>query len=158
MTCGSRARPREIVSHFFFEPQAPTELFCQRHQRLNRERCERARFLLERDLENPPTLDMLAKEVQCSSFYLSRIFVQHAGTSIPRYLRSKRVEKAAELLRAGRMSVTEVAIAVGYASVSSFNKAFVEHFGCCPAGLYPHGQKSIEEFLAQQNGTSLRQA
>ncbi len=64
---------------------------------MNRERCERARFLLERDLENPPSLPMLAKEVQCSPFYLSRIFVQHVGSSIPRYLRIKRLEKAGEL-------------------------------------------------------------
>ncbi|HEY0257555.1 MAG TPA: AraC family transcriptional regulator [Candidatus Methylacidiphilales bacterium] len=133
----------EICSHLFFEPQASTELFCKRHHRLNRERCERVRFLLERDIENPPSLDMLAKEVQCSSFYLSRIFVQQTGSSIPRYLRTKRVERAADLLRSGKISVTEVAMQVGYSSISSFNKAFVEHFGCCP-GLYPHAKTLLK--------------
>lgn len=141
-----QSKTTEILSHLFFQPEAPTELFCQRHQRLNRERCERVLFLLERDIENPPTLDMLAKEVQCSSFYLSRIFVQQTGTSIPRFLRVKRVEKAAELLRAGKMSVTEVAMAVGYSSISSFNKAFVEHFGCCP-GLYPHAKNLLKNVM-----------
>lgn len=134
-----QSKTTEILSHLFFQPEAPAELFCQRHQRLNRERCERVLFLLERDLENPPSLDMLAKEVQCSPFYLSRLFVQQTGTSIPRYLRIKRVEKAADLLRGGRMSVTEAAMTVGYSSLSSFNKAFVEHFGVCP-GLYPHAR------------------
>ncbi len=142
-----QSKTTEILSHLFFQPEAPAELFCQRHQRLNRERCERALFLLERDLENPPSLDMLAKEVQCSSFYLSRIFVQQTGTSIPRYLRVKRVEKAAELLRAGRMSVTEAAMTVGYSSLSSFNKAFVEYFGCCP-GLYPHAKSLLKNLPA----------
>ncbi len=80
---------------------------------------------------------MLAQEVQCSPFYLSRIFVQHTGMSIPACLRLKRVEKAAELLRSGTVRVTDAAMAVGYSSLSSFNKAFVERFGCCP-GLYPH--------------------
>jgi AraC-like DNA-binding protein len=51
----------------------------------------------------------------------------------------KRMEKAAELLKTGRANVTEAATAVGYASLSAFNKAFLEHFGCCP-GLYPHGK------------------
>jgi AraC family transcriptional regulator len=138
-----QSKTTEILSHLFFRPEAPAELFCQRHQRLNRERCERVLFLLERDIENPPSLDMLAKEVQCSSFYLSRIFVQQTGTSIPRYLRVKRVEKAAELLRLGKMSVTEAAMSVGYASISSFNKAFVEYFGCCP-GLYPHAKNLLK--------------
>ncbi|MEJ0000509.1 MAG: hypothetical protein WDO13_15925 [Verrucomicrobiota bacterium] len=62
-TCWSRPCPRprattwyhsktnEILAHLFFRPEPAGELFCQRHQRLNRERCERVLFLLERDLE-----------------------------------------------------------------------------------------------------------
>jgi AraC-like DNA-binding protein len=56
---------------------------------------------------------------------------------IPKYIRLKRIEKAGELLRSGKMNVTEAAMAVGYSSLSAFNKAFVEQMGCCP-GLYPH--------------------
>ncbi len=129
----------EILAQTIYPEENPEELFCQRHQRGNRERVERVRFLIERDLENPPSLDMLAQEVGCSSFYLSRIFAQETGVSIPKFLRLKRMEKSAELLRTGRANVTEAAVAVGYASLSAFNKAFLDHFGCCP-GLYPHGK------------------
>ena len=129
----------EILAQTIYPDENPDELFCQRHQRGNRERVERVRYLLERDLENPPSLDMLAREVACSPSYLSRIFAQEAGASIPKFLRLKRMEKAADLLRTGRANVTEAAFAVGYASLSAFNKAFVERFGCCP-GLYPHGR------------------
>ena len=132
-------RVLEILAQTIYPDENPAELFCQRHQRSNRERVERVRFLIERDLENPPSLDMLAQEVGCSSFYLSRVFAQETGASIPKFLRLKRMEKAAELLRHGRANVTEAAVAVGYASLSAFNKAFVELFGCCP-GLYPHGK------------------
>ncbi|PWU06740.1 MAG: hypothetical protein C5B47_07145 [Verrucomicrobia bacterium] len=126
----------EILSYLFFEPEKPAELFCERYHRLNQERCERVLFLLERDLENPPSLNMLAQEIQCSPFHLSRIFVQQTGFTIPGYIRRKRLEKAAGLLRSDdKMSITEVAMTVGYSSISSFNKAFVEHFGRCP-GLY----------------------
>ncbi len=131
-------RVLEILAQTIYPDENPDELFCQRHQRSNRERIERVRYLIERDLENPPSLDMLAQEVGCSSFYLSRIFAQETGASIPKFLRLKRLERAAELLRTGRANVTEAAVAVGYASLSSFNKAFLELFGCCP-GLYPHG-------------------
>ena len=132
-------RVLEILAQTIFPVEDPDELFCQRHQRNNRERVERVRYLIERDLENPPSLDMLAQEVGCSQFYLSRVFAQETGASIPKFLRLKRIEKAAELLRTGKANVTEAALSVGYASLSAFNKAFVEHFGCCP-GLYPHGQ------------------
>ena len=61
--------------------------------------------------------------------------------SIPRYLRTKRIDRAAELLKTGKANVTEAAMAVGYSSLSAFNKAFVEQMGCCP-GLYPAGKIS----------------
>jgi AraC-like DNA-binding protein len=95
-----------------------------------------ARYLLERDPENPPSLEMLAQDVECSPFHLSRIFTEAHGMSIPRFVRTRRIEKAAELLRSGKMNLTEAAFAVGYASLSAFNRAFVEQMGCCP-GLYP---------------------
>ena len=132
-------RTLEILSQTVFQPESDGELFCQRHQRVNRQRVERVRFVIERDLENPPSLEMLGQEVGCSPFYLSRIFAQESGVSIPKFLRMKRMEKAAELLRVGKANVTEAAMTVGYSSLSAFSKAFVEHFGCCP-GLYPHFQ------------------
>lgn len=131
-----RGKVLEILAHLLFSAGDPSELFCQRHQRQNRERAERVQYLLERDLENPPTLEMLAREVACSPFHLSRIFAEEAGMSIPRYLRTKRIDRAAELLKTGKANVTEAAMAVGYSSLSAFNKAFVEQMGCCP-GLYP---------------------
>lgn len=126
----------EILSQTLFQENRPAELFCQQHRRQNRERVERVRFILERDLENPPSLEMLAREVGCSSFYLSRLFSQETGSSIPKYIRLKRLEKAGEFLRSGSMNVTESAMAVGYSSLSAFNKAFVEHYGTSPS-LYP---------------------
>ena len=132
-------RVLEILSLTIFLEETDGELFCHKHQRTNRERVERVRYLVERDLENPPSLEMLAEEVGCSTFYLSRIFAQDTGASIPKFLRMKRIEKAAETLRTGRMNVTEAAMAVGYSSLSAFTKAFVEQIGCCP-GLYPHAK------------------
>lgn len=123
----------EVLSHFLFQPQAPAELFCERHHRINRERCERVVHLLRRDMENPPSLQMLADEVGCSPFYLSRIFAQELGISIPKALRKMRIEKAAELLRAGGISVTDVAMQIGYSSLGAFNKAFLEQMKSTPS-------------------------
>ena len=129
-------RVLEILSLTLFPQEDPDELYSQKHQRTNREYAERARFLIERDLENPPSLDMLAIEIGCSKFNLSRIFAQETGASIPKFLRMKRIEKAAELIRTGKMNVSQAAFTVGYSSLSAFNRAFVEQMGCFP-GLYP---------------------
>src|SRR5207253_2467852 len=83
------------------------EFFCMRQKRVARDRVERTKELLGRDLANPPSLEMLGQEVGCSPFYLSRIFSREVGLTIPQYLRNIRMERAAELLRSGRFNVTE---------------------------------------------------
>ena len=107
-----------------------------RQKRVARERVERVKQVLARDLANPPTLEMIGQEVGCSPFYLSRIFSREVGLTIPQYLRKLRMERAAELLKSGEFNVTEAALEVGYSSQSHFSQAFHETFGCCP-GLYP---------------------
>ena len=92
--------------------------------------------ILRRDPTNPPTLEQLGREAGCSPFYLSRTFSKETGQTIPQYLRQLRLERASGLLKQGRMNVTEVALAVGYSSLSHFSQAFHQQFGCCP-GLYP---------------------
>ena len=132
------AKILELLSLLVFAPDPSKdkgEMFCDRQKRLGRERVEQACAILARDLENPPTLEMLAAEVGCGAFHLSRMFSQQVGQTVPQYLRQLRLERAAQLLREGRCNVTEAAMAVGYSSLSHFSKAFWEAYGCCP-GLY----------------------
>jgi AraC family transcriptional regulator len=130
-----QSKALELMSHFLFAPKDP-ELFCMRQKRVARDRVERTKELLARDLANPPTLEALGQEVGCSPFYLSRIFSREVGLTIPQFLRNLRMERAAALLRSGRYNVTEAATEVGYSSLSHFSKAFCETIGCCPV-LYP---------------------
>ena len=130
-----QSKALELMAHLLFAPKDP-ELFCMRQKRVARDRVERTKELLARDVSNPPTLEALGQEVGCSPFHLSRIFSREVGLTIPQFLRNLRMERAAELLRSGRYNVTEAATEVGYASLSHFSKAFCETIGCCPA-LYP---------------------
>ena len=126
----------ELAVTFLLRPPPEEELFCTRQQRLAQERAEQVIVLLRQDLADPPSLEELGRKIGCSHFYLSRIFSQHTGQTIPQYLRQLRMDKAAELLRTGEFNVTEAALEVGYSSLSHFSHAFHETFGCCP-GLYP---------------------
>jgi AraC-like DNA-binding protein len=138
-----QSKALELMSHFLFTPKDP-EFFCMRQKRVARDRVERTKELLARDLAEPPTLEMLGREVGCSPFYLSRSFSREVGLTIPQYLRKLRMERAAELLRSGRYNVTEAATEVGYASLSHFSKAFCETIGCCPV-LYPMAKNVIAD-------------
>jgi AraC-like DNA-binding protein len=136
-----QSKALELMAHFLFAPKDP-EFFCMRQKRVARERVERTKELLARDLANPPSLEMLGQEVGCSPFHLSRIFSREVGLTIPQYLRNVRMERAAKLLRTGRYNVTEAATEVGYSSLSHFSKAFCETIGCCPV-LYPAAKNVI---------------
>jgi AraC-like DNA-binding protein len=127
------AKTLEVLSQVLFLGDERDEMFCMRQKRVSRERVEKVKAILARDLEDPPTLEQLGREVGCSSFYLSRIFSQEVGLTVPQYLRKLRMEKAGELLLTGRYNVTEVAIEVGYNSLSHFSRAFCQTMGICPA-------------------------
>ncbi len=136
-----QSKALELMAHFLFAPKDP-EFFCMRQKRVARERVERVKEVLARDLANPPTLEDLGHEVGCSPFHLSRIFSKEVGLTIPQFLRNLRMNRAAELLRSGRYNVTEAATEVGYSSLSHFSKAFCETIGCCPV-LYPAAKNVI---------------
>ena len=126
----------ELAVTFLLQPPPEKEMFCSRQQRLAQDRVEQVFFLLKQNLAAPPPLEELGKKIGCSHFYLSRIFSTQTGQTITQCLRQLRLERAAELLRARELNVTEVALEVGYNSLSHFSHAFQETFGCCP-GLYP---------------------
>ena len=127
-----RGKVLELMSQLLFAPP-PREFFCAKQKRLSRERTDRVKAILREKLESPPELAAIAKLVGCSAFYLSRVFSEEAGMTIPQFLRKVRMEKATALLLSGKFNVTETALEVGYSSLSHFSRAFCETTGYCPA-------------------------
>lgn len=70
------------------------------------------------------TLDSLAKEFSVSRFYISRTFSEKIKMSLPNYLALIRAEYAAGLIRTTNDSITNICSASGFASQSTFNRAF----------------------------------
>ena len=78
-------------------------------------------------------LDALAEKLNLSSGYLSSYFKEKTGTNIVEYVNETRIRKAAELLVETRMKVQEVAEAVGYRNITSFNRMFKKYTGLKPS-------------------------
>jgi AraC-like DNA-binding protein len=74
----------------------------------------------------------LAGETSLSPFQLSRLFGRITGKTIPGMLREKRMEVSAELLKQSDARIGEVAVKVGYSSLSAFNRAFTREIGIAP--------------------------
>ena len=81
------------------------------------------------------SLDEVARRIATSRRQLQRVFAEVADTSFRGYLTQVRLERAAELLRAGARPLSKVAAEVGYRSTSSFSMAFQRHHGVPPSEL-----------------------
>jgi AraC-like DNA-binding protein len=79
------------------------------------------------------TVARLATAVAMSRSNFAQRFTLSVGESPMRYLARCRILRAAQLLEAERLSVTEAMRSVGYASESSFTKAFQRTLGCTPS-------------------------
>ena len=77
--------------------------------------------------------DVLAEASGMSYHQMYRALRDELQMTPSRFIRGVRVECAAELLRQGMGSVTEVAYAVGFEALSHFSRAYRERFGVAPS-------------------------
>ena len=82
-----------------------------------------------------PDVEALARAAHMSAGHLSRQFRLTCGESPYSYLMTRRVERAMALLRRGDLSVTEICLEVGCASLGTFTTRFTELVGM-PPGSY----------------------
>jgi AraC-like DNA-binding protein len=77
----------------------------------------------------------LAEIALMSRTVFAQRFAATVGEPPLRYLTRWRLTIAADLMRSGRMKVTEAAQHAGYASDAAFSRAFKAHFGQAPSAL-----------------------
>lgn len=79
-----------------------------------------------------PTLDQFARLTHTSERTLKRR-LQKEGTSFRELVTQQRSATAAEWVSEGRLSLTEIALRLGYSDLSCFSQAFKRWFGMSPA-------------------------
>jgi len=79
------------------------------------------------------TLDMVAERAGFSKYHFTRLFRQFTDMSFYKYLNQKRIERAELLLGNPSLSVTEISLASGFTSLSSFIRMFKIIKGCTPS-------------------------
>jgi AraC-like DNA-binding protein len=92
----------------------------------------RARDLIEARYREPLDVPTLAEAARLSPAHFSREFRRAFGESPHQYLLTRRMERAAALLRGTDHSVAEVCFSVGLSSVGSFTTSFGRTYGMTP--------------------------
>jgi len=93
----------------------------------------RARDLMDREYARPLDVPAMARAALMSPSHFARQFRAAYGETPYGYLMTRRIERAKALLRKGDLSVTEVCMAVGCASLGSFSARFTELVGETPS-------------------------
>jgi AraC-like DNA-binding protein len=103
----------------------------------NRERPEpveiwKARKFIQEHSDEELSLTKVAKSVNISANHLSEKFKEVTSVNFVYYVSRTRVEKARVLLRNPNRRITEIAFAVGFQSLSQFNRVFKKLTGQSP--------------------------
>jgi AraC family transcriptional regulator len=96
---------------------------------------QKALWYIESHLAEPLTLDDVAGVAGVSRFHLVRAFAAATGFSVMRYVRARRLSKAAQALAAGAPDILSLALDADYSSHEAFTRAFRDHFGVTPEAV-----------------------
>lgn len=93
---------------------------------------------IEEHLQEEITLADLAGVSLFSPWHSYRLFKEYTGLTPADYIRRMKLSQSALCLRDEKVSVTEMAFAMGFQSVEGYQRAFKREFGCNPKEYARH--------------------
>jgi AraC-like DNA-binding protein len=103
----------------------------------------RARAWIDARLFENVSMKELARACRSSESTLLRAFRRAFGVPPTTYARHRRLDEALLLIESGRYTVSEVAVRVGYGTVSAFTVAFGRRFGAAPSESRPRERPAL---------------
>lgn len=130
--------------HLFLSDKACIERHCTFYTRTQIEIAKKAEQLLTADLSKHIPARELAERFSVSETSLKNYFRNVFGQNISKYMRTLRMNKAAELLAETTLPVSEISIQSGYLKQGKFAAVFKAHTGMAP--LEYRRSKKIESY------------
>jgi AraC-like DNA-binding protein len=81
------------------------------------------------------TVEDVTRYVRLHRTHFSKIFTKQIGMPPSSYIINLRLERGKQLLQESPLTVTEVALSVGYPDIYSFTRSFTRQFGCSPGSF-----------------------
>lgn len=127
-----RSQMTILLSHFFGYLSG---MKVESIKESEREKLFQAKEILKNNLDSPPSLTELSRQIGLNNFKLKKNFKELFGVPVFKYLQNERMATAHKLLRTGEHTIQEVAWHVGYDSLSSFSNAFAKKYGFRPSDI-----------------------
>lgn len=126
------AKVQELLSMQLYQCHMPLQASCENCIIRHKNKIEEARFLLERQYMNPPSIHDLARQVDTNDTTLKNGFKYFYDNTIYGYLFEYRMNIACQLLLDSNESIVDIADRAGYEHQSHFSTAFKRKFGVSP--------------------------
>ncbi|MFI1744004.1 helix-turn-helix transcriptional regulator [Thalassobellus sediminis] len=127
-----RSQITTLLSHYFGQLAI---LKTEKIKSLERKKLIQAKDLLLENIDNPPSLNEISKQIGLNTFTLKKEFKAFFGVPVFKYLQNERLTMAHKMIRNQEFTVQEAAWHVGYDSLSSFSNAFEKKFGYRPSQI-----------------------
>lgn len=127
-----RSQMTALLAHFFGQLSMMAE---ETIPPTERQKLQQAKEILTGNLETPPSLSELSRQIGLNTFKLKKNFKELFGVPVFKFLQNERLNKAHELIRDRGFTIQEAAWDVGYDSLSSFSNAFSKKFGFRPSAI-----------------------
>lgn len=90
--------------------------------------------------------DLLTERLHKDYSYLSRLFSEHEGRTIEKFIIQQKVERVKELLEYGELNMNEIALEMGYSSSAHLSTQFKSIVGMSPS-VYKREQSTKRSAL-----------
>ncbi|QLA06297.1 helix-turn-helix domain-containing protein [Enterobacter ludwigii] len=98
---------------------------------------------IELNLSEPIKVKDVVARSGYSEFHLQRSFKACTGQSIAHYVRRRKLENAAIILRDTDVAIVDLAVNMGFDELSTFYRSFRREFGIAP-GKFREGHKVVK--------------
>lgn len=133
--CGA-AKANQAVRHMMLQgmrpPSLPQPHFFADLASVTDARVHQAVHFMEQRLDDPPTMEAIARYVGCSSRQLERTFGATLGIAPAAYQRRLRTHYACWMLENSPRSITEIAFDCGFSDAAHFSREFRTSLGVSP--------------------------
>lgn len=101
---------------------------------------------MEAQIENPASLDALARAAGITRRQMERLFLAQFDTGPAAYYRALRLERARSFLKETSLPLIEVAVATGFSSKSAMTRAYLQKFGRPPSAERGRNKPPLSSF------------
>lgn len=118
-----------LLKHYsVWQPQSS----CDETSRLSKYQLRAVFDYIHTHLDQNITLSDVSSVLNLSQYHFCRLFKQSTGMTLYQYLTQCRIEQAKRLLLSTKLTIIEIAFAVGLTNHSSFTRLFRQHVGVTP--------------------------